>query len=400
MKVAIVSSGNPENLKGIMNYVQEKCKRLQSLAGDSFEPQYFLIRETHSFLLRLFLKLTGREKTIRHFSNKPTTVQIGDITYTCLWITYGILDNIITTKIRKRFLSHRYEKRFAKILSGFDVISTHTLVAHNLANYLWITKNIPYITTWHGSDINITPKQSPHLVPYMRIVMDNAYCNLFVSKALMKQAESISLQSNRKVIYTGVSDLFFRYSDEKRLALRKEFCVTNKKVVSYVGNLVPIKNVLQLPSIFKTISDIIGIGNVEFWVIGDGILSEKLNDGLLQSGVHYRMFGKLEPTSVPLYLNVSNLLMLISKNEGLGLVSLEAMRCGCRVVGSNVGGIPEVIGKENAFDLGINFVSKISKRACELLATENNKITIPACFSWDSAIKIESELYKESISIH
>ena len=44
--------------------------------------------------------------------------------------------------------------------------------------------------------------------------------------------------------------------------------------------------------------------------------------------------------------SVSDLFLLVSEKESFGLVALEAMACGVPCIGTNVGGIPEVIENE------------------------------------------------------
>ena len=90
-------------------------------------------------------------------------------------------------------------------------------------------------------------------------------------------------------------------------------------------------------------------------------------------------------------MNCIDVLILPSKNEGLPLVTVEALRCGTNVVGSNVGGIKEVIGKENVFDLNDNFSEHISNRVIQML---NNKLDQDASdeFVWENVIEKEFKI--------
>ena len=54
---------------------------------------------------------------------------------------------------------------------------------------------------------------------------------------------------------------------------------------------------------------------------------------------------------MPDFMNAADVFILPSINEGLPLSVVEALACGCNVVGSMVGGIPEVIGDNNCVDL-------------------------------------------------
>ena len=105
------------------------------------------------------------------------------------------------------------------------------------------------------------------------------------------------------------------------------------------------------------------------------------------------MFGKVEPESVPELMNCLDVLILPSLNEGLPLVTLEALACGVNVVGSNVGGISES-RKKNVFDLDDDFAQNISNRIIEII--ENNEKPKPLSeeFSWNKAIEKEVGMYK------
>jgi glycosyltransferase involved in cell wall biosynthesis len=53
--------------------------------------------------------------------------------------------------------------------------------------------------------------------------------------------------------------------------------------------------------------------------------------------------GRLDRASVRDLLLRSDSLLLPSRQEALGVAALEAIACGCRVIGARVGGIPEII---------------------------------------------------------
>ena len=89
---------------------------------------------------------------------------------------------------------------------------------------------------------------------------------------------------------------------------------------------------------------------------------------------------------MPDYMNCIDILLLISKKEGLGLVCLEAMKCGAQVFGSLVGGIPEVIGEDRCVPLDDKFVDNISDMVSCSIQRGRVHQNYDEKFSWNSAI--------------
>jgi glycosyltransferase involved in cell wall biosynthesis len=65
--------------------------------------------------------------------------------------------------------------------------------------------------------------------------------------------------------------------------------------------------------------------------------------GLLDLGTRVQFTGRLEADALADWMNAADVFVLPSRAEGLGIVLLEAMACGTPCVGSDVGGIPEIL---------------------------------------------------------
>jgi glycosyltransferase involved in cell wall biosynthesis len=65
-------------------------------------------------------------------------------------------------------------------------------------------------------------------------------------------------------------------------------------------------------------------------------------------------------------------MLLLSEKESFGLVALEAMACGVPCIGTNVGGLPEVINNgTTGFICEVGDIENISKKAIGLLTDSN-----------------------------
>ena len=217
----------------------------------------------------------------------------------------------------------------------------------------------------------------------------------------------------KEVLYNGVSEDFVKYSPEQRAAVRERYGLSDEdKVVAFVGNIVTVKNVLSLPEIFAqvasrfaevsgTLSDSCGrSGRLKFWIVGDGKLRTQLETACSESltrhcedrspsrhceersDVAISFFGNQPSPAMPDIMNCIDVLVLPSLNEGLPLVCAEAISCGAAVVGSDVGGIAEVIGSENVVPLGDSFVNGMAEKVVAALVGQAPSQTLPSDISW------------------
>ncbi|MDD3686014.1 MAG: glycosyltransferase family 4 protein [Bacteroidales bacterium] len=384
IKIAIINTGSTLNRKGAFNNVHERIVHLKEVKNVTVEA--FLIRHYKNWIFLFFKKNEIKRDT---FST------VNGVTYRNIWIKLSIWDFILTYRLKCRGLSGKAQLyRYVSLFEGFDLLSVHALPDMYLAYLVKQKFNIPFVTTWHGSDINVRPFLNKQSFQITRLIMENADFNFFVSKKLMVVSDKIALTDKKDFLYTGPSNLFLNNQNVDKIALKKKFNIQSKFVVGFIGNLTPIKNVHALAPIFNSINN--QIGDVCFLIIGDGELKGSLKERLNSYNLANVLFiGKMEPEEIPEILSCFDVLLLPSLNEGMPRVTLEAIACGVHVVGSNVGGIPESIGEANAFALDNFFVENVTNRVIEIVKSGVKPAKLSDEFSWNNAIEKEMNVYNQ-----
>jgi len=396
MKVAILCKGSLDNMKGVMNYVNEKAKRMSSFyCNGCVEVETFLLETEWTWLFNVLVNHRFVLPSNPH--NGDTRIQ-DDVKYQYISYRYSVYDSIVTSKRLGKPISDSEVNSLAQYLKEYDVIASHNPICHYLALKIKEKYGIPVVLTWHGSDINIFPFSAPWKYNLIKSEIESADMNFFVSKALMHNSNRITEKGKKEHIYTGPASIFKRLSEEEKKACRKKYANNRKYVIGYVGNIVDVKNVMVLPRIFHQIVQLIPSSEVLFVVAGDGLLVPSLQNELNKLQIQVKFLGRVPPAEIPFVMNALDVLVLPSKNEGLGLVALEARTCGANVVGSQVDGIPEAIAQpKNCFSLDDNFTDRISKRIVEILLNAEKPQPLSKGFSWESAIEKELSLYKSLI---
>jgi glycosyltransferase involved in cell wall biosynthesis len=107
--------------------------------------------------------------------------------------------------------------------------------------------------------------------------------------------------------------------------------------------------------------------------------------------------GNVQAEDMPALMNCVDVLVLPSMNEGLPLVCAEALKCGARVVGSDVGGIAEVIGQQNVVSLGSDFTQQFAQKVVSMLADQDDgsfSQILPSEISWEKTTARELSFLK------
>lgn len=389
-RIAVVINGDLSiNRQGQINSAINRVKHLKQM--DVFDIDVYCIQEYDSGLLR-WLHKNDKIK-------KQTTWNLEGFPVIVIFKNMILIDLVIESilKIAPPYSSYCFHK-IARQFKNYDLIVGHSTVGGIVAKRVNESYKIPYCVVWHGSDIHTKPKSNKYIKKVTGEILSNAAANIFVSQSLLNVAHRLfGGVSNPHVAYNAPSEAFVKFSNYTRAELRKKHEVFGKKVVAFVGNLVPVKNVFTLPGIFQKVKN--ENKNVVFWIIGHGMHGEKLKQKMIEACVDCKYWGNLQPEVMPSVMNCIDVLVLPSLNESFGMVLVEAIACGANAVGSNRGGIPEVIGQENCFELNETFEERISERIVYMLNNHVEQCVYPE-FDWNQTARNECGYYTEILTKH
>ncbi len=294
--------------------------------------------------------------------------------------------------------------KYAKLIrkEKFDAVHTFFTVPSGLIAYFG--KKLfgrSYIVNLRGADVpgydsykwTFFHRFSRKLVS---AVWKNAGCVVSLSKGLANIARN-TVDMNFKVIYNGVdTDVF--YPVEK--ICRKDKMI---RLVS-VSRIVERKGFQYLVEALSDIKTGVDL-DFELTVAGVGEYLDELKSLVHQSGIgdNVKFVGYVDNKNLVKLYNSSDIFILPSLTESFGIVFVEAMACGLPVIGTTVGGIPEVvIDGENGIlvsprDAGSlkSVILKLArnKRLRKKMSGKNLE-SVRENFCWDKVAERFSRVYK------
>ena len=254
-----------------------------------------------------------------------------------------------------------------------DILHVHYAMPHATSAYLAQKMvgedKIKYVTTLHGTDITLVGSHSS-FYKITKFSIENSNGITCVSNYLKKSTEEIfKIKKDMRVIYNFIDTA--RY---KRESLDREnvdflkYIKKGDKVISHISNFRPVKKIQNIIKAFCKISREV---QSKLLLVGEGpeaarckIMVEKLK---LEDKVFF--LGRYD-NIIPV-LSASDLYMLPSKSESFGLSALEALSCSVPVIGTNTGGLPEVvIDGQCGYLCDPNDIKSLANRAIEILCSE------------------------------
>ena len=248
-----------------------------------------------------------------------------------------------------------------------DLLHVHYAIPHAVCAILakqMSHRDFKIVTTLHGTDITVLG-YDPSLTDAIKFGIEKSDVVTAVSKALVDQTyELINPDKQIETVYNFIDDRIYKKSDTG--LLKSDFEIReDEKVIIHVSNFRPVKRVKD---VVKSFAKIAAAMPAKLLLVGDGpemtIVCKLVREYRLEDQVIF--LGKQENLE-ELY-SISDLMLLLSEKESFGLVALEAMACGVPCIGTNVGGMPEVINHGvNGFICEVGDIEDISSKALSVL---------------------------------
>lgn len=248
-----------------------------------------------------------------------------------------------------------------------DILHVHYAVPHAVCAILakqMVTHPVKVVTTLHGTDITVLGYDET-LKDVIRFGIEQSDLVTAVSDQLIEETKH-ALNIHRPIhrVYNFVDDRIYYKRDTASL---KSKCQPNEeKLIIHVSNFRPVKRVLDVAQIFAKIYEQIPSKLV---LIGEGPEFPKLCEWLKSKGLQDQLICLGRQEDVAEILSQTDLMLLPSEKESFGLVALEAMACGVPVIGSNAGGIPEVVKhNETGYIYPIGDIDNMANAGVHLLS--------------------------------
>jgi teichuronic acid biosynthesis glycosyltransferase TuaC len=205
---------------------------------------------------------------------------------------------------------------------------------------------VPYVVTVHGGDLDQMARKNSKIRDLTQTILREAAHVITVGDRLYREVtDTYGVQAERvTVLSMGVDTDVFKPTP-KQEARMKVGIDPDKPAVLFVGNVIRAKGTMELA---EAMGELAGEGASLYYVGSrkDSGYVEELRQRISELGLENIHFIDPQPQDrLSLWMSACDVLALPSYHEGFGLVALEGMASGVRVVGSDVGGLSALLAE-------------------------------------------------------
>lgn len=262
--------------------------------------------------------------------------------------------------------------KMAEVINNenLDILHVHYAIPHAVCAILakqMSEKDVKIVTTLHGTDITVLGYDLS-LTDAIRYGIEKSDCVTAVSHSLIEETyELIHPKKEIIPVYNFIDERVYKQRDstylKAELGIKKD-----EKVIIHVSNFRPVKRVTDVVKAFAKIATKI---EAKLLLIGDGPEMRRINKLVAKMNLEEQVIFLGKQDNVEELYALSDCMLLLSEKESFGLVALEAMACGVPVIGTKIGGIPEVVvDGETGFLCDLGNIDEIANKTIHMLTDE------------------------------
>jgi N-acetyl-alpha-D-glucosaminyl L-malate synthase BshA len=248
-----------------------------------------------------------------------------------------------------------------------DLFHVHYAIPHAIAGYLaqqMLGDAAPrLVTTLHGTDVTLVG-QDRSFFEITRFGIERSNGVTAVSEFLRRMTLEEFAVHNAIDVVPNFVDLA-KHCAGPSTPDRSAFAQPEERILLHMSNFRPVKRVVDIVRIFERVRRELP---AVLLMVGDGPERASAQALARRLGVadKVRFLGRQD--TIEDITAVADLYLLPSELESFGLSALEAMACGVPVIGSDAGGLPEVVSHgETGYLLPVGDIEGMASRALELL---------------------------------
>ena len=292
--------------------------------------------------------------------------------------------------------------RMAEVAEQYslDLLHVHYAIPHSVSamlarGILGAQRRLPFVTTLHGTDITLVGMDRSYF-PITKYSIEQSDAVTAISEDLRRHTvEVFDVKTPIETIHNFVNTEVYRPAEAR---------TPGPPRLIHLSNFRPVK---RAPDCIRVLAEVRKSVDAELWMVGDGPergACEHLAHDLGVTGA-VRFWGKRN--DVPALLREADVLLMPSEMESFGLAALEGMSSGVVPVGTDVGGVPELITDgADGFLCSVGDVETMAARAASLLGDCDRRRALGAAarrtaverFSTDLIIPKYEALYRRTIA--
>lgn len=404
MRICMLTSFFLPTIGGVENHVYNLCKALQKRGHEVVVVHTcFDIMPKENKTVKVE-NVEGIEVHRLYLGTDATKIQLKHFPIIESYVN-GFLRKVRPIRFSSKIAAYIQKLHMEK---PFDILHQHDFIS-NLFTTKKLSRQLPVILTNHTGEFLLLNKHW-YTAWTLRYLLSHIAYLLGPSEEL---CDVPFLQRKRRVSYipNGVNlNEFEVLSSEAKVALRKEMGYEqNAKLILCARRWAPTKGVIYL---VEAIPHVISKWpQAHFLISGNDYYGYPAYRDMIWKIIreqhlepYITLLGDIPHDHINKYYQVADIVVLPSLMEATSLSGLEAMACGSPLLGTDVGGIPEII--EDGYNgrlVPAKSAKAIAKTLIEMLKNEellleqgkNGRRRAEQEFSWDVVAAKNEEVYMQ-----